>query len=1095
MISHALCLRLLLGIVGASESSVPGQAELLRQELSARVSQGDREALEEALEVRRALVRWILRHSRLLSAIGTVQVSASPWSERAPLLSRHLADHLGIVTLNQVWERPLMPDVLSRVLAASDAAGASPLARLKDTAHAVAATVLAHAESILDESELSPEEEERLWSLMDRVEATIDALEELSPRGSQPTPTPHSEQLPSAQLRAELDRIHDLVFLLVKGAEGTDWRAEADPWQPLLEAVEPRDDSVLEETSSGWWFSVAETIRKARTSQDMTPLAEWGSLLDQDLQQACRTLTDLTMLLVRVSNLPISDQERLSMIREAGGAAQYANRPQYQEQLQFFEARELRRQGRFREALDQVRQSVAGLSPESPLRWNFAELEARLLGERTPRRESWRRLQELLEELPVEDQFAELRWSVECALHRIHMHLGLPELAAEWILADAEVRRQLDPTPALATRIHRSRLAEIRLAGITGRYQDVVSLADEFLAAPIFETPSPQNRAHFRHLRAKAHRHLFRETEDSTHLEQAFRDLESALEDGPPYPVDLEARLFLAHLHASQGRWDSAQALVQEIDRRRQARKNAELPLRLEAGICALRSAVARHLAPQADELRSLQLELEDLVSRSSPLWDDLPLRRGGIALLLSELPRTVQDEWVRLCLNLDPEGGAERALRAVFEQQSRGTLARFLDAPIPTIQELRNRWVTQDQGVLILVPGAPQVHGFLLSQHKIEWVELGDAERVAELQQQYCQLLQLGLPSSEEASPRVSQERRMATALSRTLLPEPIAKRLRSWTHLTVIGHESLGPPSFAWLPLGDSQFLIDRMSITYLPSAPIAAALERRRPQGPRSYRQDLLLCGAAIPTESVQSQWPSVGPLTIAPKKLEQIMSSYGDRTQRLVGSELQWEQLAAFPLSETRCLQFLTHGVVDYRREHPGGIPLSEGSTQRNVLWSEDVLELSSPPLVLLTTCRSGASVPRLGDPGTTSMAGTWMERGAETVLVSHTDLTLQVALDLSTEFHRVLRRGTSPAAALQQSIAVVSNENRETAPFRCGILELSGLGHFPLFTATPDSGASPGSPTKTLGWWVAAAALTLGGAMFVGWRRKLRSTVP
>ena len=291
--------------------------------------------------------------------------------------------------------------------------------------------------------------------------------------------------------------------------------------------------------------------------------------------------------------------------------------------------------------------------------------------------------------------------------------------------------------------------------------------------------------------------------------------------------------------------------------------------------------------------------------------------------------------------------------------------------------------------------------------------------------------------------------ERKLATELSRVLLPEKIAQRVASWSNVTIVGTDLLGPIAFAWLPLGDEPYLGTRRAIDYLPSIPFGVRLAGQ--PAPAERAADLFLVVGSEPGAAVSKRWREAARLPFDEAARDRITYAFDhDRTAVLAGNNATVAALGALGPQNARILQFLGHAIHDPDRERSVGLVMAPGADDDGLVWCETVEQWAAPQLVFLASCFSGKGKTRRGDPSATDMSGAWLSRGARAVILGLGEIKYLDALSASETVHAQLVGGKSPAEALRVVRAALAEREGDNAPRLAPLLQVIGLGHEPVF---------------------------------------------
>ena len=301
------------------------------------------------------------------------------------------------------------------------------------------------------------------------------------------------------------------------------------------------------------------------------------------------------------------------------------------------------------------------------------------------------------------------------------------------------------------------------------------------------------------------------------------------------------------------------------------------------------------------------------------------------------------------------------------------------------------------------------QVQGQMIvlsvSRDKLQIAPLGDLSRISmSLDLLHLQLSKLRLDPDYVA--------RFAKALLRatqnhlrelyTLLVEPVRNSIAG-SHLVIAPHGILHSLPFQALFDGD-QYLIDRFTVSYAPSASVYSLCQKRSAQAGGGS----LILGIPDPT---------------VPFVLEEVgaVAACLPESEVLLGPNATAEQLRQKGPG-SRFIHISTHGY--FRRDNPmfSGIRLGD-----SYLSLYDLYQLKLPAeLVALSGCSTGLNVVAAGDE-LLGLARGLIHAGAETSMLTLWDIHDQSSAQLMKLFYSNLARGSSKAIALQQAMAHVKSE--------------------------------------------------------------------
>lgn len=559
----------------------------------------------------------------------------------------------------------------------------------------------------------------------------------------------------------------------------------------------------------------------------------------------------------------------------------------------------------------------------------------------------------------------------------------------------------------------------------------------------------------------------------------SYREAESLLRNVAQAPGASNYRkgraiLLLAHLHLLDNKPASAKEQLrsfEEID-------GSSMPggPQLELGLhhaTIVGWLATEEPSPEGDRL-ALQ-EVERGLNQLLETWDTAPVQPAGFGYRSYYDSKLLVDAALQLRARRDERDvGSTDSLALILKVQSLGSLARSMGLPAPSIAEVERALLTEDNGLLILVPGYLHSWAFAWDRAGVIAQKIAPEYRLEDLAED----LQLAILDSVASNMDESDDvARASRALERALLPDEIRDRISTWRDLTVVGSESLG-----WLPLevlrgSSGERFGTSHGLSYLPSLPIGVHLARPGP--PQSEDMPAMLFAAGTgASESALDQWMAedLGPYEA---QLLSAVDPYDRSAITLLGSELTGSNLKS-ALPQARIAHVVTHGIYDPQRIRPAGLLLAPDDNGDGELWTADVDGWKWPELVLLSSCGVHRGPLRRGDDGRALLAGSLFAGGARAVMLPYVDLELNGHLSLAHDIHKHLIKGKSPQEALRLA-------RREAGPgLSKHLFHLAGFGAVPVVSPTANVG------TGGHLYWLWGGFLIIGiSLMWLGIRR-LRS---
>ncbi len=686
---------------------------------------------------------------------------------------------------------------------------------------------------------------------------------------------------------------------------------------------------------------------------------------------------------------------------------------------------------------------------------------------------------------------------------KVLLDLGLPDQASPLIRRQLQIARELPlDDPDRATSLLGAHVNDIRLSLEIEDYSAVRDRVEEYLSLRELYERNPRQEAQLRVLLALAEL----ETERSRVQDRPLQDspespasmiLRELLEDEDlPQGLRIDGLCALAEVHLIQGRFADAEGRLKEAKELLVLPdEEGEIPIRQGAKFWTLSSRLALDQGADSSRLQECLKHLEASFESFLAEWNRVPLREGGVGFLQYGQRRALLSELIRLDHAVrGKEKGGERAFFRLMQTQAMGSLVRRVHGEAPNLVEIRRTLLKDSRGLLVYLPGPHRSHVFALDQERLVHEELGSRDEIERVREAYFAALCTPLVDLEDENVKeatIAKERMLARELSRLLLPPLIGEIVDDWTGATVVGADLLGPTPFEWLPLLDSEYLGLSKPVDYLPSIPLGVFLcARSRLREGVDSSTEFALVGEPVSTNPDD---PSLPPLILPSNLIKDLEDVYGEGVEFLLGARATVPDLLGLSLTKIDVLQLLVHGIYEPSRERSTGLQLSESKEHRGKLFSRDIASFCEAPglarwevprLVFLTACGSGQGPVRRGDAAAADLGGAFLSAGAQAVLLSHAELFLGPTTELTRYFHRFLKEDRcSPALALSRARVASSADDIRLAPFRCGLLQVVGLGHLPLFApeSSRDGGTeSPGSSSPVV--W----ALFVFLGMFLFW---------
>jgi hypothetical protein len=317
------------------------------------------------------------------------------------------------------------------------------------------------------------------------------------------------------------------------------------------------------------------------------------------------------------------------------------------------------------------------------------------------------------------------------------------------------------------------------------------------------------------------------------------------------------------------------------------------------------------------------------------------------------------------------------------------------------------------------------------LSPQKLESViyDLRNSLGVDSLQASRAPSLVSSVPQpAPDVRLKVSPERAIAEATD-LLLPPEVAARLSSVRHLIVAPILGLGTVPFAILrPFGADAFLIDRMSVSIVPSL---FDIERDvTPWRPR-YRNGLVIGNPYLPPDS---RW-RVPPLPGAEE--EAIAIGRMIKARPLVGRSAG-KRAITMRAARADFLYFATHGVASSADPLTGGFLFLTARSLTRGFWTAREVQSSrlSAQLAVLSACQTGLG--KIHDAGVIGLSRAFQIAGVPRVVMSLWSVNDKATAELMKAFVKYLD-GNMPSEALRLAMIEVRRERPNPAHWASFVL--------------------------------------------------------
>jgi tetratricopeptide (TPR) repeat protein len=279
--------------------------------------------------------------------------------------------------------------------------------------------------------------------------------------------------------------------------------------------------------------------------------------------------------------------------------------------------------------------------------------------------------------------------------------------------------------------------------------------------------------------------------------------------------------------------------------------------------------------------------------------------------------------------------------------------------------------------------------------------------------------------------------------ALEAALLPTELRRRVEQARLLTIACADLLGSPPFEVLSHSAGGSLGERLAIDRTTSL---VAWHRLRSRD--SQLRDAVFVGSLSPSSrhrGVEGERTGAIPTDYS----RQILAAWPNRAAQIFvdqAATVESFQLAAS--RPARFLHILGHGVWEAESDVGAVIALTPSSAHRDGVISEREIRAlpSCPPVIMLSSCRIGATKQRIGDSDLNSLGGAFLRRGARSVVQSRFPLQIGHHSRFAARVHASLAAGATAAEAVRQARHDFAQRSRSPDVLREIAMEVIGHGH-------------------------------------------------
>lgn len=368
-----------------------------------------------------------------------------------------------------------------------------------------------------------------------------------------------------------------------------------------------------------------------------------------------------------------------------------------------------------------------------------------------------------------------------------------------------------------------------------------------------------------------------------------------------------------------------------------------------------------------------------------------------------------------------EPDAGYAGEALAVVERAKARELLESLGTPRRTAEplgaaELR-RQVGHDELALEYFQGEKDLFLWVIRADSVTMTDLGPVASIFDRVAEVHTALAAGRDPPAEA----------VAELSRTLLGDAVplgdAARLRVAPDGTLfyLPFEILADPD------SSGRLLLDRLAVTYLPSASTLALLDARRDAGPAPLR----LAGFAdpeLPADPSQPRSPAsllvarygFGRLPAAARELAAVGRILGGEQELEAGDKATEEAFRTAVTRGARVVHVASHTLLDERPGQGAVVVLAAGDGHDGLLYPEEISGLDyRADLTVLASCRSALGAIEDGR-ALASLTGSLLAAGSSAVVATLWDVGDEATAAFMEQFYYQLHRGLDAEQALRRA---------------------------------------------------------------------------
>jgi CHAT domain-containing protein len=277
-------------------------------------------------------------------------------------------------------------------------------------------------------------------------------------------------------------------------------------------------------------------------------------------------------------------------------------------------------------------------------------------------------------------------------------------------------------------------------------------------------------------------------------------------------------------------------------------------------------------------------------------------------------------------------------------------------------------------------------------------------------------------------ANPAAAELRTITAPLAAALLT-PVIDRLRGVEHVIIVPSGYLSYVPFEVLPVANGQ-LIDRYSVSYLPSASTMLFLDRLQPA------RDASLFVGALGNARVEG-WPPLPGTIVESDAILRLFPKAG----RALGEDLTRERTLDALRRHDR-VHLATHGVLNEHAPLFSAVLMGADRPGETRLSLYEIADVPlNAKLVVLSACQTGVGTLMRGDE-VTGLTRTFLQAGASAVVSSLWQVADDSTAALMETFYTGLREGLTPSRALRR--ASLETRRRFAHPYYWAPFVLTGV---------------------------------------------------